>query len=111
MSIMRNYVEDSLGLSSCNESAMANHFKNMETELSKFNLHPLRNVKEICTNKDYMSVVTEAVQVDPNAMGLNLNQYQMEDINRLNTLYENVGNEILNESISTIGDLSPIMIN
>lgn len=111
MSIMRNYVEDSLGLSSCNESAMANHFKNMETELSKFNLHPLRNVKEICTNKDYMSVVTEAVQVDPQAMGLNLNQYQMEDINRLNTLYENVGNEILNESISTIGDLSPIMIN
>lgn len=111
MSIMRNYVEDSLGLSSCNEAAMANHFKSMESELSKVNLHPLKNVKEICTNKDYMAMLTESVQIDPNRMGTNLNKYQMEDINRLNTLYENVGNEILNESISAIGDISPIMVN
>lgn len=111
MSVMRNYTEDCLGLSSCNESAMVNHFRNMEAELGKVNLHPLRNVKDICTNKDYMTMLTESIQVDPNSLGTNVNQYQMEDIARLNTLYENVGAEILNESISTIGDLSPIMIN
>lgn len=111
MSIMRNYTEDSLGLSSCNESAMANQFRNMERELGKVNLHPFRNVKEICSNRDYMNILTEAVQIDPSTLGTNVNKYQMEDVNRINTLYENVGNEILNESISTIGDLSPIMIN
>ena len=111
MSTMRSYTEDSLGLSSCNEAAMANHFRDMENELSKVNLHPLRNAKEICTNRDYMNILTEAIQIDPNRLGTNINKYQLEDINRLNTLYENVGNEILNESISTIGDLSPIMIN
>ena len=111
MSTMRSYTEDSLGLSSCNEAAMANHFRDMEVELSKVNLHPLRNAKEICTNRDYMNILTEAIQIDPNKLGTNVNKYQLEDINRLNTLYENVGNEILNESISTIGDLSPIMIN
>ena len=108
--IMRNYTEDNLGLSSCNEAAMSNHFHSMENKLAQMNLNPLRDAKTICTNKDYMGLMTEAVQIDPAKFG-NLNKYQLEDINRVNTLYENVGAEILNEAVSNIGDISPIMIN
>ena len=83
----------------------------MNESLSSVHLDPLRNYKEICTNKDYMNILTESVKIKPESLGTNVSKYQREDVDRLNVLYENIGGEILNEAIANAGDISPIMVN
>lgn len=108
---IRQYVEDSLGLSSSNEHAMKRNLQAMNESLADVHLDPLRNYKEICTNKDYMNILTESVKINPQDLGTNVSKYQREDVDRLNVLYENIGGEILNEAIANAGDISPIMVN
>lgn len=108
---IRSYCEDSLGMSNSNEAALSKSFGKMKSALSKFNMDPFRNVSDVCKSPDMLALMTEAVKLDLDDVGANTNQYQIEDMNRLNTLYENVSASILNEAISNVGDLSPIMIN
>jgi hypothetical protein len=105
---VRQYVEDSLGLSTNNESAIAGSFQKMRNAMSRVNLDPFRNTGDICKSPEMLQMLTESVQLSPTATS---NKYQVEDVNRLNTLYENVSKEILNEAVSNIGDISPILIN
>lgn len=109
---MRAYTEDSMGLSSSNEAAISKSFGKMKTAMNRAGgLDPFRNVGEICRTPEYMSMLTESVKLTAEDLGVNASQYKVEDMNRLNTLYENVAGSILNEAVSNIGDLSPIMIN
>ena len=109
MSMMRAYVEDSLGLSNSNEVGLAKSFDKMKKSLAKVNLDPFRNVSTICKSPEQLSLITEAVKLGANES--NMSAYKAEDINRLNTLYENVAKSILNESVSSVSNLSPIMMN
>ena len=111
MSMIRSYSEDNLGMSNSNEAALSRSFGKMKTALSRVNMDPFRNVTEICKSPETLAILTEAVKLDVNEIGANASQYVMEDVNRVNTLYENVSASILNEAISNVGDLSPIMIN
>lgn len=110
MSIMRNYLEDTVSLGSCNEAAIANGFRKMEDALSTYSKNPLRDANEVCKNEDMMTIITESVKIDPAQLG-NVSQYQREDAERLNTLYENVGAQVLNEAVANVSNISPIMIN
>lgn len=110
--MMRSYVEDNMGMSSSNEAAISRSFGKMKASLSKVGgLDPFRNVGEICRTPEYMSMLTESVKLTQEDLGAGASQYAVEDMNRLNTLYENVAGSILNEAVSNVGDLSPIMIN
>lgn len=109
---MRAYTEDSMGMSSSNEAAISRTFSKMKTALNQVGgLDPFRNVSEICKSPEYMAMLTESVKLNAEDLGVNASQYKVEDANRLNTLYENVAGSILNEAVSNVGDLSPIMIN
>ena len=109
---MRQYCEDSIGMGTSNESAVLRSYGKMKTALNTMGgLDPFRNVTEICKSPEMIGVITEAVKLDSNDIGVNASQYVVEDANRLNTLYENVAASILNEAVSNVGDLSPIMIN
>ena len=109
---MRAYTEDSMGMSSSNEAAISRSFGKMKVALNKVGgLDPFRNVNEICKNPEYMAMLTESVKLGADDLGANASAYKVEDANRLNTLYENVAGSILNEAVSNVGDLSPIMIN
>lgn len=109
---MRAYTEDSMGMSSSNEAAISKSFGKMKTAMNRAGgLDPFRNVGEICRTPEYMSMLTESVKLTANDLGVDASQYKVEDMNRLNTLYENVAGSILNEAVSNVGDLSPIMIN
>lgn len=109
---MRAYCEDNLGMSSSNEAAISRSFGKMKTALSKVGgLDPFRNVSDICKNPEMIALLTESVKLSPEDMGADASAYKVEDMNRLNTLYENVSASILNEAVSNVGDLSPIMIN
>lgn len=105
---MRIYTEDSLGLSSCNESAIRGNFTKMQTAMKKVGLDPFKNVSEITRTPEYMKLITESVKLSADATA---NKYVAEDMARLNTLYENVGAQMLNEAVSSVADLSPIMMN
>ena len=109
MSNFRPYMEDSLGVSSCNEAAIAKSFSKMKTALQKHAKDPFRDVDTICKNPQYLGILTEAIKL--NTEDPTINQYQLEDMQRVNELYNNVSMSIMNEAISTVGDLSPIMIN
>jgi hypothetical protein len=111
MSMIRSYCEDNLGMSNSNEAALSKTFGKMKTALSKVKLDPFRNVSSVCKDPQTLALLTEAVKLSAEDVGVNANRYVMEDVNRLNTLYENVSASILNEAISNVGDLSPIMIN
>lgn len=108
---IRSYSEDNLGMSNSNEMAMSKSFGKMKTALSRVNMDPFRNVGEVCRNPQMIALLTEAVKLDVADLGANANPIQVEDANRVNALYENVAASILNEAISNVGDLSPIMIN
>lgn len=109
---MRAYTEDSMGMSSSNEAAISRSFGKMKVALNKVGgLDPFRNVSEICKNPEYMAMLTESVKLGADDLGADASAYKVEDANRLNTLYENVAGSILNEAVSSVGDLSPIMIN
>ena len=106
---IRNYFEDSLGVGNSNEAAISNNFGKMKNALAANHMDPFRNCKEICGSPELLAVITESIKLDDAQPGMSA--VEAEDRQRLNTLYENVAASILNESISTIGDLSPIMIN
>lgn len=109
---MRAYCEDNLGLSSSNEAAISRSFGKMKAALSKVGgLDPFRNVSDICKNPEMIALLTESVKLNADDIGVDASAYKVEDMNRLNTLYENVSASILNEAVSNVGDLSPIMIN
>lgn len=106
---IRKYMEDSYGLSNCNESALAHSFNKMEQKLRSVNKNPFRDVDEICRTPEYLSMLVESINVD--LTGSNLNEYQLEDAKRVNALYENVATSIMNESVQNVSNISPIMIN
>lgn len=111
MSMIRSYCEDNLGMSSSNEAALSKSFGKMKNALRAVKMDPFRNVNDVCKDPQVLAMLTESVKLTADDLGVNANQYVMEDANRLNTLYENVSASILNEAISNVGDLSPIMIN
>ena len=106
---IRNYVEDSYGLSSCNESALANSFNKMTERLANVGKNPFRDADEICKTPEYLSMLVESIQINGN--NLSMNEHQLEDANRVNTLYENVATSIMNESVQSVANISPILIN
>ena len=110
MSNLRTYTEDSYGLSTCNESALANSFTKMKNALAKVNKDPFTNVEEICRTPEYLGMLVESIQIDVSEQS-NLNQYQLEDAKRLNSLYGNISESIMNESVQNVANISPIMIN
>lgn len=106
---IRNYMEDSYGLSTQNESALATSFKKMEDALAKVGKHPFKDVDEICRTPEYLGMLTEAIQI--NTADPNMSAYKLEDAQRVNSLYGNVAESIMNEAIQNISNISPIMIN
>jgi len=110
MSNLRNYTEDSYGLSTCNESALSKSFTKMHDALAKVGKDPFVNVEEVCRTPEYLSMLVESIQVDVSD-NATLNQYQLEDAKRLNSLYGNVSESIMNEAVQNVSNISPIMIN
>ena len=106
---IRNYVEDAYGLSSMNESALASSFNKMKDRLSAVAKDPFRDVDEICRTPQYLDMLVESIQIDTGAA--NMSQYQLEDAKRVNALYNNVAESIMNEAVQNVSNISPIMIN
>ena len=106
---IRPYMEDRLGVSNCNEAAIAKSFGKMKAALSKHAKDPFRDADTICKNPQYLGILTEAIKL--NTEDPTINEYQLEDMQRVNELYNNVSMSIMNEAISTVSDISPIMIN
>jgi len=108
---MRDYTEDSMHMGSSNEHAIAKTFGRMQNTMKKHSMDPFRNAAEICGNTEYMGLITEAAKLSKDDVPTNASVYALEDIGRLNTLYENVGASILNEAVESTANLSPIIIN
>lgn len=109
MPAMRQYLEDSYGLSSCNESALASSFHRMKETMQQVGKDPFRDAEEICRTPEYLNMLTESIQVDTS--NAHMTAYQLEDAKRLNALYENVSESIMNEAVQNVSNISPIMIN
>lgn len=105
---LRNYLEDSYGLGSCNEAAMAASFNKMNDRLGKVNKNAFRDASEICKTPEYLGMLVESIQVNYDN---NMNAYQVEDAKRVNSLYQNVAESIMNEAVQNVSNISPIMIN
>lgn len=106
---MRNYVEDAYGLSSMNESAIASSFNKMKERLSAVSKDPFRDVDEICRTPQYLDMLVESIQIGTDSASMS--QYQLEDAKRVNALYNNVAESIMNEAVQNVSNISPIMIN
>lgn len=106
---IRNYMEDAYGLSSMNESALAASFNKMKDSLAKVGKDPFRDVAEICTTPQYLNMLVESICV--NDSSANMSAYQVEDMKRVNSLYNNVAESIMNEAVQNVSNISPIMIN
>lgn len=111
MSTMRPYVEDSLGLSNINETGLIKSFTKMKNALKAVGEDPFKNVSSICKNPQTLSLLTEAIKFSGDDISATTSQYKAEDMSRLNTMYENVAQSLMNEAIQAVGDLSPIMMN
>ena len=111
MSTMRPYVEDSLGLSNINESGLIKSFTKMKNALKAVGEDPFKNVSSICKNPQTLSLLTEAIKFSGDDISATTSKYKAEDMSRLNTMYENVAQSLMNEAIQAVGDLSPIMMN
>lgn len=107
---IRNYMEDAYGLSSMNESALANSFNKMKTKLQAVGKDPFKDAEEICKTPQYLDMLVESICINTDASA-SLSAYQLEDAKRVNSLYNNVAESIMNEAVQSVSNISPIMIN
>ena len=107
---IRNYMEDAYGLSSMNESALANSFNKMKTKLQAVGKDPFKDAEEICKTPQYLDMLVESICINTENSA-SLSAYQLEDAKRVNSLYNNVAESIMNEAVQSVSNISPIMIN
>ena len=107
---IRNYMEDAYGLSTMNESALANSFNKMKSRLQAVGKDPFRDAEEICKTPQYLDMLVESICINTEDSA-SLSAYQLEDAKRVNSLYNNVAESIMNEAVQSISNISPIMIN
>ena len=107
---IRNYMEDAYGLSTMNESALANSFNKMKSRLQAVGKDPFKDAEEICKTPQYLDMLVESICINTEDSA-SLSAYQLEDAKRVNSLYNNVAESIMNEAVQSISNISPIMIN
>lgn len=106
-----NWVEDSYVKSQAGKSSK-NMLDRMQKKFDKQNMEVLREAASIIKNKNYNELLVEGAKYTLTGADSKLSRFALEDINRLNTLQENVGRELLNEAaVMGTDNISPIVVN